>query len=347
MAIYRRKGTRTWYIRFTTPGGRRIQCSARTEDKQAAQRLHDQLKADIWRQDKLGEKPRRTWKEAVTKWVKQQEGKSSLQNNIIILRWLQKHLDGRYLDEIDRNRIEIIAEDKERQGVKGSTVNKTLDLIRNILRTAHREWGWLDTVPVVKRRPEPNGRVRWLTPDDANKLIALLPEHQRDITIFALATGLRHSNVVRMRWEVVDMRKKHAYVEAINSKSGKPIPVPLNRLAMEILNRRFNAENKHKEYVFTYQGRPIKRANTRAFKSALKAAGIEDFRWHDLRHTWASWHVTSGTNLHELQIMGGWAKTDMVQRYAHLSSEHLKKAANRISGVKLVQLERNSDLKMT
>ena len=61
-------------------------------------------------------------------------------------------------------------------------------------------------------------------------------------------------------------------------------------------------------------------------------AGIKDFRWHDLRHTWASWHVQSGTSLHELQQLGGWSDYDTVLRYAHLSSDHLQKAAERVSG---------------
>lgn len=63
--------------------------------------------------------------------------------------------------------------------------------------------------------------------------------------------------------------------------------------------------------------------NTKAWRSALKLAGIKDFRWHDLRHTWASWHVQSGMPLHILQELGGWSDYKMVQRYAHLTQEHL------------------------
>jgi integrase len=68
---------------------------------------------------------------------------------------------------------------------------------------------------------------------------------------------------------------------------------------------------------------------------ALERAGISDFRWHDLRHTWASWHVQNGTPLHELQQLGGWSTYEMVLRYAHLSSEHLRTAAERIHDVSL------------
>lgn len=74
----------------------------------------------------------------------------------------------------------------------------------------------------------------------------------------------------------------------------------------------------------------IKRCNTPAWRKALIRVGIENFRWHDLRHTWASWHVQSGTSLQELQQLGGWSSFDMVLRYAHLSSNHLKEAAEKI-----------------
>ena len=85
-------------------------------------------------------------------------------------------------------------------------------------------------------------------------------------------------------------------------------------------------------FVFSYGGNTIVQCNTKVWKNALKRVGIESFRWHDLRHTWASWHVQNGTSLQELQQLGGWTSFEMVLRYAHLSSDHLKVAAERVSG---------------
>lgn len=76
----------------------------------------------------------------------------------------------------------------------------------------------------------------------------------------------------------------------------------------------------------------------KAWKKALKRAGIENFRWHDLRHTWTSWHVQNGTSLQELQQLGGWTSFNMVLRYAHLNSDQLQNAAERITGTNLVHL---------
>ena len=80
------------------------------------------------------------------------------------------------------------------------------------------------------------------------------------------------------------------------------------------------------------------RCSTKAWKRALERAGIEKtFRWHDLRHTWASWHVQSGTPLQELMELGSWASYEMVLRYAHLAADHLQGAAGPISGTFLAQ----------
>ncbi|MBT6523750.1 MAG: tyrosine-type recombinase/integrase, partial [Methylococcales bacterium] len=86
----------------------------------------------------------------------------------------------------------------------------------------------------------------------------------------------------------------------------------------------------HPIYLFTFKGKRIKRAHTAAFKKALVRAGIENFRWHDLRHTWASWHVQNGTPLNVLQELGGWSSYEMVLRYAHLAPDHLADYANNI-----------------
>jgi integrase len=75
---------------------------------------------------------------------------------------------------------------------------------------------------------------------------------------------------------------------------------------------------------------PVRKCNTKAWRSALVRVGIDDFRWHDLRHTWASWHVQAGTPLHVLQELGGWSDVRMVLRYAHLAPEHLAADAERL-----------------
>ena len=97
----------------------------------------------------------------------------------------------------------------------------------------------------------------------------------------------------------------------------------------------------HPTYVFTYEGSPIIQVNTKAWRNALLRAGIHDFRWHDLRHTFATWHREAGTPTHELQRLGGWKTQSMVERYAHVAPEGLQIAAMRLDGL----LQSRSDVR--
>jgi integrase len=94
------------------------------------------------------------------------------------------------------------------------------------------------------------------------------------------------------------LEKKHALIHANESKSKRAIPVPLKKQAIAILKGQLG---ENPVYVFTYQGEPVTRCNNHAWRKALMRAGINNFRWHDLRHIWASWHVQNGTPLYELQ----------------------------------------------
>lgn len=83
--------------------------------------------------------------------------------------------------------------------------------------------------------------------------------------------------------------------------------------------------------------KPIGQVSTKAWYLALRRDGIEDFRWHDLRHTWGSWHVQQGTPLFAVQAMGGWESSEMVRRYAHLAAEHLAPHAERLVALRVME----------
>lgn len=321
MSLFKRGST--WWIDFTTPSGERVRRSAETGSKAEAQELHDRLKAERWRIQKLGDRPKYTWDDAGYKWLTEMTHKRTHNGDMRKLAWLQQFLRSKVLAEITRDQITAIGECKMAEA-SGPTANRYLALIRSILRRACFEWEWIDKVPKVKMYRESKSRVRWITPDQAKTLLAQLPEHQRDIVLFALATGLRQSNVTRLTWSQVDMDRATGWIAADDAKNKEDIHVSPSLLAVEILRRQ---HGKHQQRVFTYSGRPVGQVNTRAWRSALQRAGIADFRWHDLRHTWASWLIQNGTPLYDLQEMGGWKSAEMVRRYAHLAPAQMAKHA--------------------
>lgn len=324
MAIFKRG--KTWWIDFATPKGERIRRSSETTDRKLAKEFHDKLKVEIWRQEQLKERPRRTWDETALKWLEGLPTMASKKDNAIRIKWLQGFLRGKFLDEITRGVITEIQHARAKDTEAG-TVNRYLSVIRSVLRIAV-EWEWIDTVPMVKALPVSNKRIRWLTREEVERLLSQLPEHQADIAKFALGTGLRKANVLGLEWSQVDLPRQMAWVHPDQAKGKKAIGVPLSMETITVLRKQ---EGNHPRFVFTFEGRPIRQVNTKAWRAALKRAGIYDFRWHDLRHTWASWHVQNGTPLPVLQELGGWSKYEMVQRYAHLSSDHLTAYADNAS----------------
>lgn len=361
-SLYRRGDI--WWVRFTSPSGRRVQRSTKTTNRREAEEFEARLKSAAWRAEQLREKPRRTWKETTVRYIREKDGEiDSLKDVLSILRRLDPWLGECYLDEITRDLIDRIKGDLLKR-ISKSTVNRYLQVVRAVLRMAALDWEWGNTVPRIRLYKEPKRRIRYLTPEQVRHLLEELPDHLRSVVGFALATGLRERNITQLEWSQVDLARSMAWIHADQAKAERPISVPLNGHAMVILRQQVG---KHPVRIFTFGRKPFDRAGGKGWRKALDRAGLrafhdpdsrntgytypsrpldeyvfEDFRFHDLRHTWASWHIQAGTRIEELKELGGWASLEMVQRYAHLSADHLRDAAERIVrpndfGTKLVQ----------
>jgi integrase len=328
MPLYKRESG-IWYYDITLASGKRIRGSTHTKDKRQAEELHDKLKHETWRHANLGEKPKYLWDEAALRWIKEKTGvKKSIKADISRLRQLTE-LRGVYLHHIDRNLITSVINEKN---CSDSTKNRYLALIRAILNACVREWDMLDKNVHIKLFQEPKHRVKWLWPKDARKLLNCLIPYMADMAEYDLATGLRQANVFDLKWHQIDFQRRTCEYYPENMKSGKPLVIPLNDTAINVLTRQLG---KHEKYVFVHsRNQPVKSLNYKLWKEALDKAGIEeDFHWHDLRHTWASWLVQNGVSLYALKEMGGWQSLEMVQKYAHLAPEHLVKHAMKIDNI--------------
>src|SRR5882762_111727 len=329
----RRRGT-VWWIDIRAPNGERVRRSAGTESKALAQELHDKLKAELWRTQKLGVRPKRSWNDAVVRWLKESAHKATIECDKAHLRWLDRHLRGKDLEMISRSVSDRLIEARLAEGVSNATVNRTLEVLRAILRKCVNQWDWLDKCPQIRMLKEPTRRVRFLTRPDAQRLLKALPAHLADMAAFSLSTGLRRANVTGLQWTQVDLGSRMAWIHPDQAKARKAIAVPLSAEAVLLIRTHIG---NHATHVSSYQGKPVTQVSTKAWYAALERAGIEDFRWHDLRHTWASWHVQQGTPLHVLQELGGWESAEMVRRDAHLSAEHLAPYADRLCTLEVVE----------
>jgi integrase len=325
MSLYKRG--KTYYVSIYSKHRGRVKCSTKTSDRGLAQRFHDELKAKLWKEEFLNEQPDRLWDEAAILYLKEAQYRATFPTIQQHVKKLREYLQGRKLKEITPDVVDWIREKRLKDGVSNSTVNRMLEILRAMLRMAV-DRDWIIKAPKIRMLPEPKTRPRFLTQDEEARLMAELPDHLRAMACFSLATGLRERNVTQLRWEQVDLDRKCCWVHADEAKAGHPIAVPLNIGAMKVLVAQ---RGQHEVYVFVHRGSPVVRANNTAWKKALKRAGIKNFRWHDLRSTFASRHVMAGTPLYDLQKLGGWQSQAMIQRYAALSAEHLAEVAENVS----------------
>lgn len=300
--------------------GQRIRESLKTADKKAAQQLHDIRKAELWRQRVLKERPKKTWSDATKRWMIERGYKRSIQDDKDKIDYLAPKIGTRLLSDIDRDTIEALLP----TDVKPATRNRYRAFVRAVLRAAEREWDWIDRAPALRTEKEDNRRVAFLSREQAEALIAALPERYRMAVRFALLTGLRRANVFGLKWDDVNLDKGTVVVHGDEAKAGKRILVPLNAQARTMLEA--VPEESRTGHVFG----AITRISPSTWKNACTRVGVPWCRFHDLRHTWASWHAQAGTPIQVLQELGGWATPSIVNRYAHLSPEHLAAAAEKV-----------------
>lgn len=320
MSLRKRNGI--WHIDILKPDGQRFRRSTGTTDKTVAQEIHDKIKAECWKV-RHGEKPSKSWSDAARRWLSEKATKASIANDKTAIAYFDQFFDNLNLDQIDRDAVEEALDELE---ASNATKNRYVACIRAIINKCAGEWKWLPAAPKFRTYEESKIRIRWITRAESERLLKALPPHYAEVAAFALATGLRMSNILKLEWSQVDMQRRVAWVHPDQAKARRAIGVPLSSEAVEIINARIG---KHHELVFQNRsGNLMRRVESRVWKDALQKAGISDFRFHDLRHTWASWHVQSGTPLHVLQELGGWESVEMVKRYAHLAPEHLAEWAD-------------------
>lgn len=325
--VYRRKDSNFWWIDTTLPNGKRIRQSTGTEDKFEAEALLAKIKLESYREHHFGIKPQRSWQEAVVRFLAVKGTLRDIKGYQGICRRLDEYLGQLALNQINGDVIWGIVQGELKRGNKIATLNRHLAVTRAILRMARDEWQWIDSMPKIRLLSGEVERDRWLTRAEAEALIEASAPHLAAMIRFALATGCRAREITGLEWKRVDLKRGTAWLD--KTKNGTPRGVPLNADAIEVLEELIG---EHQQYVFTYQGQPIKRAITNhAWYSAVKKAGLFDLRFHDLRHTWASWHRQAGTTCDELKDLGGWKSRTMVDRYAKFATEQLTIAASRIA----------------
>jgi integrase len=200
---------------------------------------------------------------------------------------------------------------------------------------AMKEYGWIDDSPLrrVTKPKEPRGRMRFLDHDERERLLKVCQEsdnpYLHTIVVLAIATGMRYSEILNLKWKDVNFNK--SWVILHETKNGETRQVPLPEHALELLERHDKVRSIDTHYLFPGKDRKKPIDIRTAWETALKKSNIADFRFHDLRHTCASYLAMNGASLADIAAILGHKTLAMVKRYAHLSETHISNVVSRMN----------------
>ena len=257
-----------------------------------------------------------------------------------ILRWWKKKIGMYPLAEVTPPLIaeqrDKLARGKTNRGGRRSpaTVNRYLAYLSHAFTIAVREWQWLDSNPVkrVSKLKESRGRVRFLSDDERERLLEACRESQEPLlyplVFLALSTGARQGELLGLCWPDIDWERGLAVIH--ESKNDERRALPVTGAVLELLRERSKLRRVDTDLIF---------ANSRArasfpripWEKALREAEIDDFRFHDLRHSAASYLAMSGATLAEIAEVLGHKTLAMVKRYSHLTEQHTSKVVARMN----------------
>ena len=330
MPLYKPPDTDNWWVRISI-AGHKTRRTTGTADRRQAEEFEQRERERLWRLYRLGERGAIRFGEASARWLTETTKRSKGKDEYI-LDWFDERLKDEPLTAIDSDAIEVLRAELADEGRGPATVDRYMALLRAVLRKAAGAWALLERAPTVPMHNPPKAEPRWLTKAEYTRLRQHLPGHLRPIADFAVLTGLRMRAQLGLTIERVDLKKRRAWIPAAGMKAGRTLGLPLSPAACAIVRRL--AAGRTSGHVFQWRGQPIDDVNGKAFQDAAKAAGLAGLRWHDLRHTWASWAVQGGVTLHELMQLGGWSSYAMVMRYAHLAPDHLASAAAKVGRIR-------------
>ena len=340
MSIYQCNSA--WYVDCSFKGNRVRKKIGKS--KKLAQEMERDIQAQLVRREysKFVKRKRVLFDELCSKYL--QFSEANKRPNVHrcdkgFIKNLLKIFNSRRIESITAYEVEQYMM-KRKADVTPSTINRELTCIRHMYNKAV-EWGLLDQnqLCAVKKYKEPPGRTRYLTEKEMKDLIKACSEHLKPIVMMALYTGMRKGEILNLQWHDIDFGNKTITVK--KSKNNEIRTLPIHNILYSILKAYRNGNDGQAVFINSNgcQLGDIKRS----FTTALKKANIKDFRFHDLRHTFASHLVMKNTDIRTVQELMGHKDIRMTMRYSHLSNAHLKQAVSRLIDVTHRSLDESNE----
>ena len=286
----------------------------------------------------FGIRPQRTFQEAATRYLPENQHKRTIADNANEIERLLPHISHLTLDKINIFSLQPYISFRQQQNVKNRTINHALQLIRHILNLAQQEWfdefglNWLANAPKIKLLPLTDSRKPYsLSWEEQDQLFALLPDYLRRMALFKVNTGLRDQEVCRLRWEweypIPELNTSIFVIPGSYSKNGLDRLVPLNEIALQIISE---VRHQHPIYVFTRADEQtrVHQMNNKAWKKARKLLYLP-IRIHDLKHTFGRRLRAAQVSMEDRQDLLGHKSYRITTHYSPAEIKHLIDAANK------------------
>jgi len=258
---------------------------------------------------------------------------SSIHNQTLQLKWWKSQIGHILLSDISPRRIGECRNSLIKVHKANSTVNRKLSALSHVFTIAVNEWEWLDDSPMrkVSKLRENKGRVRFLSVEERTSLLEQCKVSKNTflhtIVVLALSTGWRKNELLSLEWRDVDLKRNTLTFR--ETKNGETRAVPLTGYALEVLKSHAKVRRIYTALVF-HSSIWIKYNIRQSWEYAVKRAGITNFHFHDLRHSYASYLAMNGASLLEIAELLGHKTLAMVKRYAHLTEAHTRSIVERI-----------------
>lgn len=317
-----------WCMRFTYHG-RQVRRSTGTADRRLAEAILGKVRAQIveGRFFETLEEKTRTFDELMKRFLAEHAAKKSEPRHYRgYANSLAAFFGGRSLVEITPKLIAEYKTLRYSAGLKPASINRELASLKKAFNLAVREWEWCRENPVskVSMERENNKRDRWLSVEEEARLLQGCAPWLHDLVTFALHTGMRMGEILELTWRGVDFSRRTVMV--VRSKNGERRTIPVNETVLSVLRQKSKVRSLSTELVFCSHVFTAMESGhlRRSFRVALGKARIDDFHFHDLRHTFATRLVQAGVDLYKVQRLLGHKSPIMTQRYAHHYPESLR-----------------------
>lgn len=321
--VYRRGDV--WWVRFRRDGVH-VRKSARTSKKAEAQVFLQRLLEEHAGRAR-GDLPRHTFADAIERFFQETRVKpATLRCYKSNSRTLGPTFDALYLDQITKRTIAEFVSARKRAKVTDTTIRRDLAFLSVVCAAAQR-WSWLDTNPVTtsggkRGLRESRPRTRFLTPAEFERLMAAASPSLRPAIILAVETGMRREELFGLTASAIDLNRREVHLE--KTKTSAPRRVPLSDKAVATIKNLLDDPARPRSgYLFCKEDGSRFNDMKKGFAAACRRAKVENMRWHDLRHTFASWFVQRGGDLYKLSRILGHTGLQMTSRYGHLRVEDL------------------------